>query len=112
MRYLFLICLIFFLSNILLGCYSWYQSKSFENILNILGLLGCELIVWLIVVFELNVVKVWVDFLNQVNWFLTVEMWRIQAMAGNWKRRNGNGADDIAEAIDQMVDAMQLLVAA
>jgi len=39
-------------------------------------------------------------------------MWRIQAMAGNWKRRNGNGADDIAEAIDQMVDAMQLLVAA
>jgi len=38
-------CLIFvILSNILLGCYSWYQSKSFENILNILGLLGSELI--------------------------------------------------------------------
>jgi len=51
--------LIIVLSNILLGCYSWYQCKSFENILNILGLLGCELIDWLfVVVFELNVVKV------------------------------------------------------
>jgi len=33
-----------FLSNILLGFYSWYQSKSFEITLNILGLLGSELI--------------------------------------------------------------------
>jgi len=23
----------FIISNILLGCYNWYQSKSFENIL-------------------------------------------------------------------------------
>jgi len=39
-------------------------------------------------------------------------MWRIQAMAANRRQRNGNGADDIAKAIHQMVDAMQPPVAA
>ena len=38
-------------------------------------------------------------------------MWRIQAMAAN-RRRRSDGADDIAEAIHQMVDAMQSPVAA
>jgi len=38
-------------------------------------------------------------------------MWRIQAMAANRRRRSG-GADDIAEAIHRMVDAMQPPVAA
>ena len=37
-------------------------------------------------------------------------MWRIQAMAANRRRRSG-GADDIAEAIHRMVDAMQPPVA-
>jgi len=38
-------CLILFiLSNIVSGCYSWYQRKIFENILNILGLLASEII--------------------------------------------------------------------
>ena len=52
------------------------------------------------------------DLLNQVNLFLTIEMWRIQAMAANRSRTNRNGADDIAKAIRRMVDAMQPLVAA
>jgi len=39
-------------------------------------------------------------------------MWRIQAVVANRRRRSGNGADDIAEAIHWMVDAMQPLVAA
>jgi len=39
-------------------------------------------------------------------------MWRIQAMAANRRRRNGNGANDITEAIRRMVDAMQPPVAA
>jgi len=39
-------------------------------------------------------------------------MWRIQAMAANRRRRNGNGADDIVEAIHRMVDAIQPHVAA
>ena len=35
-------------------------------------------------------------------------MWRIQAMAANRRRRHNNaGAEDIAEAIHRMVDAMQ-----
>jgi len=34
-------------------------------------------------------------------------MWRIQAMAAHMRRRNANGADEIADAIHQMVDAMQ-----
>jgi len=38
-------------------------------------------------------------------------MWRIQAMAAN-RRRRSSGADDIAEAIHRMVDAMQPPVAA
>ena len=42
---------------------------------------------------------------------LTVVMWRIQAMAANRRRRN-SGADDIAEAIHWMVDAMQTPVVA
>jgi len=33
-------------------------------------------------------------------------MWRAQAMA-NWRRRNTVGADEIANAIHRMVDAMQ-----
>ena len=33
-------------------------------------------------------------------------------MVTNIRRRNGNGVDDIAEAIHRMVDAMQPLVAA
>jgi len=37
-------------------------------------------------------------------------MWRIQAMAAN-RRRRSSGADDIAEAIHRMVDAMQPPVA-
>ena len=61
---------------------------------------------------ELNVVIEWVALLNLVNWFLTVEMWRIQAMSANRRRRNKNGVDDIAEAILRMVDAMQPPVAA
>jgi len=35
-----------------------------------------------------------------------VNMWRIQAMA-NRRRRNDVGADEIAQAIHRMVDAMQ-----
>ena len=50
--------------------------------------------------------------LNQVNLFLTVEMWRIQVIAANRRRRNGNDANDIAKAIHWMVDAMQPPVAA
>jgi len=38
-------------------------------------------------------------------------MWHIQAMAANRKRMS-SGADDIAEAIHQMMDAMQTPVAA
>jgi len=38
-------------------------------------------------------------------------MWRIQAMAAN-RRRRSSGADDIAEVIHRMVDAMQPPVAA
>jgi len=38
-------------------------------------------------------------------------MWRIQAMAANRRKRSGNGADDIAEAIHRMVVAMQPFVA-
>jgi len=38
-------------------------------------------------------------------------MWCIQAMAAN-RRRKSSGADDIAEAIHRMVDAMQPPVAA
>jgi len=38
-------------------------------------------------------------------------MWHIQAMAANRRRRNGNGADDLAEAIHWMVDAIKPLVA-
>jgi len=38
-------------------------------------------------------------------------MWRIQALAAN-RRRGSSGADDIAEAIHWMVDAMQPPVAA
>jgi len=34
-------------------------------------------------------------------------MWRIQAMTAHRRRRNTNGADEIAEAIHRMVDAMQ-----
>jgi len=34
-------------------------------------------------------------------------MWRIQAMASHRRRRNANGADEIAEAIHRMVDAIQ-----
>ena len=33
-------------------------------------------------------------------------MWRAQAMA-NWRRRNTVGADEIANVIHRMVDAMQ-----
>jgi len=39
-------------------------------------------------------------------------MWRIQAMAANRRRRRSSGADDIAEAIHRMVDAMQPTLAA
>jgi len=37
-------------------------------------------------------------------------MWRAQAMA-NKRRRNTAGADDIAQAIHRMVDAMQSIAA-
>jgi len=44
-------------------------------------------------------------------WFdLPVNMWRIQAMA-NRRRRSDTGADEIAQAIHQMVDAMQPVAA-
>jgi len=36
---------------------------------------------------------------------LSVNMWRIQAMV-NRRRRNDAGADEIAQAIHMMVDAM------
>jgi len=36
---------------------------------------------------------------------LLVNMWRIQAMT-NRRRRNNAGADEIAQAIHRMVDAM------
>jgi len=39
-----------------------------------------------------------------------LNMWRIQAMA-NRRRRNDVGADEIAQAIHPMVDAMQPVVA-
>jgi len=38
-------------------------------------------------------------------------MWRIQATVAN-RRRRSSGADDIAEAIHRMVDAMQTLAVA
>jgi len=41
---------------------------------------------------------------------LSVNMWRIQAMA-NRSRRNDVGADKIAQAIHRMVDAMQPVAA-
>ena len=41
---------------------------------------------------------------------LSVNMWRIQAMA-NRSRRNDVGADEIAQAIHRMVDAMQPVAA-
>jgi len=41
---------------------------------------------------------------------LSVNMWRIQAMA-NRRRRNDSGANEIAQAIHRMVDAMQLVAA-
>jgi len=37
-------------------------------------------------------------------------MWRAQAMA-NRRKRNNAGADDIAQAIHRMMDAMQPIVA-
>jgi len=43
---------------------------------------------------------------------LIVDMWRIQVMTANRRRRSGTGADDITEAIHRMVDAMQPSVAA
>ena len=39
-----------------------------------------------------------------------LNMWRIQAMA-NRRRRNDAGADEIAQAIQRMVDAMQSVAA-
>jgi len=41
---------------------------------------------------------------------LSVTMWRIQAMA-NRRRRSDAGADEIAQAIHRMVDAMQPVAA-
>jgi len=52
MSNLFIFILLYFiLSNILPGCYNWYQSKSFENVLIILGLVGSELSMWLLLLF-------------------------------------------------------------
>ncbi|XP_027932703.1 uncharacterized protein LOC114188303 [Vigna unguiculata] len=48
---------------------------------------------------------------SQVKQLRGKEIWTVKAMVANRRRRSG-GADDIAEAIHRMVDAMQPPVAA
>ena len=98
----YLFFLFILVSNFWLGRYIWYQCRDFNDCMGLLGVSLARDVYICVVCFVMKLKYKWFD--------LPVNMWRIQAMAN--RRRTGDaGADEIAQAIHMMVDAMQPVAA-